>query len=179
MKQVVLLLLFVFIGVQGDCGPWIPLDITTFPQALPNDTIFIRYLVAPLMECQYNNDGKVVSSYHGGISLVNQRSGFTITVNYDASPSFVLAIVPNIVKSNGTTELIWENFGKVFVYSGENDTYWETAVHIGNISGNGYNQFMKWLYTANDSYPYYNLWSVWTDYPGKVLLPNFECFAFV
>jgi len=110
----------------------------------------------------------------------NRRTGYVFTINYDASPSFQEAIIPNITRySNGTVDLIWENYGKVFIYEGENDTYWETVQWIASMNGTSYTAFMMWLSTANDSYPYYNLWSVWTGWPGKPLLTNYECFAFV
>jgi len=122
----------------------------------------------------------MIGAWHGGLSFKNQRTGYTITVNFDASPSFQLAIIPHIVRyPNGTADLLWENYGKVFIYIGENDTYWETVMPVASMNGTSYNLFMKWVGKANDSYPFYNLWSVWTNWPGKVLLPNYECFAFV
>jgi len=50
---------------------------------------------------------------------------------------------------------------------------------MASISGDIYNNFMTWIGNANATYTYYNFWSVWTGWPGKNLLPNFECFAFV
>jgi len=176
----VVLVIFYSSFSYGDCGPWVPLDISTLPSAYPSDIIDINMLVAPLLECSDGDRAKLIDAYHGGLSFRNRRTNFIITINFDASPSFQLAIIPNIIEySNGTVELVWENYGKVFIYSGENDTYWETILPIATMNGSSYNMFMKWLATANDSYLYYNLWSVWTGWPGKVLLPNYECFAFV
>jgi hypothetical protein len=165
---------------NGDCGPWIPLDIDSLPPAQQEDIIDVQYLVAPLLECSYGDEASYIDAYHAGLSFRNRHSGYTITINFDASPSFQLAVIPHIVTyPNGTVDLIWENYGKVFIYAGQNDTYWETVYPIATMNGTSYNLFMKWLHSANDSYPYYNLWSVWTDWPGKVLLSNYECFAFV
>eukprot|EP01119_Soliformovum_irregulare_P003595 TRINITY_DN1430_c0_g1_i2.p1 TRINITY_DN1430_c0_g1~~TRINITY_DN1430_c0_g1_i2.p1 ORF type:complete len:157 (-),score=28.40 TRINITY_DN1430_c0_g1_i2:158-628(-) len=46
------------------------------------------------------------------------------------------------------------------------------------MNGLTYNKYMGWLANANSTFQYYNLWSVWTNFPGTQLLPNFECFAF-
>jgi len=175
------LLLLCIVLVNADCGPWIPIDITLIPKNLPTDQIDVNYLAAPLEECQYNDDAWWINAFHGALSFRNRRNGFVITANFEAWPSFQEALLPNIVKyPNGTIDLQWENSGRIFVYKGENDTYWdEVMIPIATMNGTVYNKFINWMSKANSTVPYYNLWSVWTNWPGKQLMPNYECFAFV
>jgi len=181
IKTIIVVVMAILPFAAGDCGPWIALNITTLPPALPSDKITIKYLVAPLLECDYGDDAWWIDAFHGGFSLKNERTGFLITLNFDASPSFTQAIIPTITKfPNGTVDLQWENRGRVFIYAGENDTYWDEAViPLGVMNGTAYNSFMKWIGNVNASNPHYNIWSVWTDWPGKPLMPNYECFAWV
>jgi len=158
------------------CGPWIPLDINTLPPANPGDQINIFYLIAPLMECDYGNDFTYVGAYHGGLGLYNINSGFSITLNYDATPNFIQALIPNI--SNG--ELYWDNQGAVFIYQGINETFWNSNFELlATINGTTYNNLMKWTGSYNTSFPWYNIWSVYKHFPGTPLFPSDDCFTFV
>jgi len=166
--------------VSADCGPWVPIDIKTIPKAEPGDTINVIYVVAPLLECQYGDDARAIDSFHGGLAFTNKRTKYTFTANYDASPSFIGAIIPTIVKSANKTSLKWENYGKLFLYNGLNATYWDESIEVvATMNGVVFNNFVNWMGTVNATYPYYNIWSVWTNWPGNVLLPNYECFAWV
>jgi len=179
--SVIIVLAALVSAVLATCGPWIPLNVSNLPKANPKDQIDVNYLAAPLEECQYDDDFWWLSAFHGALSFRNRRTGFVITINFEASPSFQGALVPTIVKeANGTVELEWQNSGAIFAYKGQNDTYWDEAIiPIASMDGTVYNNFMNWIAEANFSVPYYNLWAVWTDWPGKLLLPNYECFAFV
>jgi len=158
------------------CGPWIPLDINTLPPANPNDQINIFYLIAPLMECDYGNDFTYIGAYHGGLGVYNLNSGFSITLNYDATPSFTQALIPNI--SNG--ELYWNNGGALFIYSGINATYWNSNFELlATIDGNTYTSFMKWIGNYNNTNPWYNIWSVYKHFPENQLWASDDCFTFV
>jgi len=139
------------------------------------------YLVAPLMECDYNDDFSYLDAYHGGLAFRNLRTGFIITLNYDATPTFPEAILPDVITyPNGTQELQWSNNGRVFIYSGLNETYWHTTVEtMATINGTVYNKYMNWIKDYNTTHPWYNVWSVYDEYPGHVLVPNHECFAYV
>src|SRR5690554_4770845 len=49
----------------------------------------------------------------------DRRTKKSFTINYDASPSFVRAVVPGIQKyDNGTISLEWENYGRFFFVEG-------------------------------------------------------------
>jgi len=115
------------------------------------------------------------------LGFKNLNSGKSFTVNFDASPSFIGAIIPTFVKNNGTTELVWENFGAVFIYLDINATYWDAVNHpIASMTGMQLKQFLSgFINRSNKTYTHYNIWSVYNDWPGPVLVPNFECFAYV
>jgi len=165
--------------VTANCGPWVAVDWQTLEKPQPTDSIEIIYVAAPLLECSYGNDFSPLGAYHGGVAFRNQRTEFTFTLNYDAYPSFTGALIPTIVKANGTTELQWENTGRVFVYIGLNETYWERVLNVGTMTGAQLLSFYNWVGTNNQTYQYYNLWTVYSSWPGKLLLPPFECFAYV
>jgi len=166
--------------VSGNCGPWVAIDWQTLEKPAPTDSIEIIYVAAPLLECSYENDFAPLGAYHGGLAFRNQRTSFTFTLNYDAYPSFTGAIIPTIVELKNKTELQWYNTGRVFVYMGLNTTYWERVLNVGTMTGAQMTQFIQWVGTTNnDTYVYYNLWTVYTSWPGKLLLAPFECFAYV
>jgi len=176
MKLVYVFAVFVSL-CWADCGPWVPLNANTLPHANPDDQIDVFYIVAPLMECGYNNDFALIDAYHGGIGIVNQNSGFSITLNYDATPSFLSALIPEIQGNN----LVWSNQGAVFIYSGINVTFWYTKIElVANINGDQYNKYMSWIGDFNASYPWYDLWTAVDSFPGKILPPYpHDCFFFV
>jgi hypothetical protein len=158
------------------CGPWIPLDIHSLPLAKPDDQITLFYLIAPLMECDYGSDFSYLDAYHGGLGLVNVNSGFSITLNFDATPSFIQALIPNITDG----ELYWNNQGAVFIYSSINQTFWYSNREIvANLNGTTYNNLMKWIGSYNTTNPWYNIWTVLYNWPGKILFASEDCFSFV
>jgi hypothetical protein len=177
----VFVLISVFFGglVNADCGPWIPLDVNTLPQAAPGDKINVFYLVAPLMECEYGNDFTVIDAYHGGLGIINTNTGFAITLNYDAIPNFNNALLPYVNTSDNTLQ--WSNQGAVFIYNGINETFWYSNMElVANINGDQYNKYMTWIKNFNTSYPWYDLWTSLTDWPGDFFQPySHDCFSFV
>uniref|UniRef100_A0A6B2LFK7 Uncharacterized protein n=1 Tax=Arcella intermedia TaxID=1963864 RepID=A0A6B2LFK7_9EUKA len=138
-------------------------------------------IVAPLLECDYDDDFAALDAYHGGIGIINNSTGYTITLNYDAYPSFTEAILPQVITlPNGTKDLQWSNQGRVFIYAGINTSYWYTAMdQMAVINGNQFNSYISWIKSYNASFPWYNIWSVYDDWPGNMLLPNHECFNFI
>jgi len=179
--SLVCLLFFGFVCLAvSDCGPWVPIDIDTLPPAAPGDSIDVYYIVAPLMECQYNNDFAYIGAYHGGLAMINLNDRSAITLNFDAVPSFAQALVPTIINyPNGSHGLQWSNTGGVFIYKGLNESYWDENVQLmTTIDGNIYNNFTKWVKNFNSTNPWYDIWEVLTGWPGSILLPNHECFSF-
>eukprot|EP01130_Rhizamoeba_saxonica_P007390 TRINITY_DN2991_c0_g1_i1.p1 TRINITY_DN2991_c0_g1~~TRINITY_DN2991_c0_g1_i1.p1 ORF type:complete len:302 (-),score=53.66 TRINITY_DN2991_c0_g1_i1:31-936(-) len=181
-----MLSLFVIVAimtVDADyCGPWPVEDVHSLPAAKAGDDISITYLVAPLLYCSYKDEATHINGYHGGIGFTNRRTNFSITLNYDAYPEFMNAIVPEITKlPNGTVDLKWGNFGKVFIYEGINNTYWHSVNQlVGHMSGSQYNKFInEFVAGANDTFTFYNAWRVYDKIPGKLLMDNYECFNFV
>jgi hypothetical protein len=164
------------------CGPWIAIDWTKMPMPSPTDTIEVRYLVAPLLYCSYKNFMTGLGGYHAGIAFVNKQKNYSFTLNYDAYPDFFHAIIPDVIRyPNGSRDLAWKNYGKVFVYEGINATYWHNANQVvGTMTGAQLTTFFNnFLVKANDSFPYYNLWRVYDHRNGKILLDNYSCFNFV
>jgi Ceroid-lipofuscinosis neuronal protein 5 len=172
-----------FRAARATCGPWVPVDLTTIKKASPADKISVVYLVAPLLEC---SDGKMLSwadAYHGGLAFKNENTGDELTVNFDASPSFLAAIAPKVVTlKNGTIVLEWENTGAVFIYHAPiNYTYWNGYANtVGSVNGTVFNEFMfSYIAGANKTFHYYDIWSVYQSFPGKNWVKNQECFMFV
>jgi len=181
MKEQICILLVVFLlGVEaGYCGDWIPLNWTTIPKAASTDQITVRYLAAPLLYCDYEDDFELLAAYHGALALVNTRTGQSWNLNFDAYPSFVNAIIPQMVRdANGTVvDLSWSNFGGVFIYEGINTTYWHSLNQVvATMTGDQFNQLIAWLPVSNLTTPYYNPLSVYYSFPDTVLLDGFECF---
>jgi len=164
------------------CGPWIPIDWTSLPVPKPDDVIEVRYLVAPLLYCSYLDMLGPLGGFHSGIGFVNKNTSYSFTLNYDAYPALSNALIPDIiVYPNGTKDLNWQNYGKIFVYEGINNTYWHSMnVPVGSLSGAQLKNFLSYfLVTTNKTFPYYNLWRVYDQRNGKIVLDNYSCFNFV
>jgi len=178
-----LLAFLLFYLVSSDfCGPWDAIDWKTMPMPKPDDTIEVRYVVAPLLYCSYKDLFSLIGGYHAGIAFVNKNTNYGFTLNYDAFPVFGNAIVPDIiVYPNGTKDLVWQNFGRVFVYEGINATYWHNANQVvGSMTGAQLLRFLsQFVANTNTTFPYYNLWRVYDHPNGKMLLDNYSCFNFV
>jgi hypothetical protein len=172
-----------FYLIKSDyCGPWVNFDWRKLPVPKDNDYIEVRYLVAPLLYCSYLDMLASIGGYHGGIAFVNVNTSYSFTMNYDADPSFIGAIVPSIVNgTNGKKDLEWGNNGKAFIYESINTTYWHsTNMVVGHMTGAQLKNYLKgFVAVVNDTFPYYNVWRVYDNYPGNILIDNFECFNFV
>jgi len=161
-------------------GAWIPVNWTDLPQAAPEDQILVQYLVAPLLEADLGNLLADFHLYHGAVGFTNMKTGFSVTVNYDADDIFRSCLFPEIVTlANGTRDLVWINEGSNFVYLGINETYWTQYHHVGTINGTGYNAFFSgYNAQVNLSHPYYAQFTVQDHWNGTVYLPSFDCFDF-
>jgi len=165
--------------VSDYCGPWVPIDWSTLPKSNPTDRVEVWYLVAPLLACSYVDDFAPLGAFHSGIGFVNNASKWSFTINFDAYPTFTGVFLPNITQyPNGTYDITWQNFGALFIYDGINTTYWEQRVLVATMTGDGLNKIIPWFPTTNETFMYYNPWSVYDHWPGTLLLGPFECFTF-
>jgi len=142
----------------------------------------VKYLVSPLLYCSYLDALGPFGGYHGGIGFTNLNTNRSFTMNYDADPLFVSAIIPDIITyPNGTKDIYWQNFGKVFVYESINYTYWHSVSQpVGRMTGAQLKNFLNvFVSVVNDTYPFYNIWRVYDHFGGNILIDNFECFSFV
>jgi len=178
-QAVVLLLVCAAFGqVWSECGPWIAVNVSSLTPADPDDIVTMYYLLAPLLECQYGNEFVVFNAYHGGIGFNTSQT--SVTVNFEAYPNFTGAILPTIIRyPNKTIDLLWENNGRVFVYEGINSTYWTIIQEVGYLTGEQYNTLLEWVGTINSTSPWYDLWSVYDEWPGTPFIKSQDCFSFV
>jgi len=121
-----------------------------------------------------------MGAYHGGIATINARTGSTFTINMGAAPTFEGAIVPNIeTHADGSCNITSTNHAITLVYEGINTDYWHTHNdHIADMTGDQFNQFLLWIGNANTSFPRYNVFSVYQEFPDKYTLNGYECFEF-
>jgi len=134
---------------------------------------------------QYDNVFTFLNGYHSGIGFRNLNSGYSMTVNFDAVPSFTGSVIPEVsYQASGEPELLWSDYGGVLIYTGINMTFWAYgSEEVANITGSNFNSLLSWFVTYNSSNPYYNVWSVHTQYPlqpwDRTWIASHDCFAFV
>jgi len=163
-------------------APWTPIDWRTLPKANPDDFVEVIYLIAPLLEDQYGDLLRPLKAYHGAIAFNNLHNNMSITLNYDADDIMRAALFPQIKSySNGSKDLIWDNDGGNFIYMGINETYWDVYNEIiGIIDGNTYNDFMSgWNANVNDTYLYYDMFSIMNHFGGTNYFHSWTCFDYV
>jgi hypothetical protein len=171
--------------IEADCGSWIPLDPKTVPKANPKDTIIVYNLVCALLECQFDSAMTYLNGYHGGIGFHNVNSNNSVSINFDAVPTFSGSILPDMVYlPNGDVELVWSNYGNVFIYQGINMTFWSYGTQaVANVSGTVFNSVIDWFVKYNSTDQFYDVWSVYTHYPlqpwDRSWIQARECFSFV
>jgi len=187
MLYLFLSLLFFVYQCSADCGTWIPISYKTIPVAHSGDTVVVTTLIAALLECEYDNALTYLNGYHSGIGLFNKNNNMKITVNFDAVPTFMGALIPQLVyQASGEVDLEWSDFGNVFIYQGMNMTFWSYgSEQVGTISGTVFNSLLTWLVNYNQTTPppYYDPWSVHTQFPlqpwDRTWIDSHDCFAFV
>jgi len=171
--------------IKADCGTWIPIDPNSIPKANPTDTVIVYNLVCALMECQFDTAFTYLNGFHGGIGFHNVNNNNSVTVNFDATPTFTGAILPDMVYlPNGDVELVWSNYGDVLIYQGINMTFWASGSQaVVNVSGTVFNNVIDWFVKYNSTNQFYDVWSVYTHYPmqpwDRSWITARECFSFV
>jgi len=163
-------------------APWTPIDWTTIPPALDDDQVEVIYLLCPLLEEDYGDWLGYIGLHHGAIAFRNVRTGYEITINYDAFNFIRSSVFPVIVNNpNGTQDLDWINGGASFIYEGINETYWTTAQYLVSvINGTLFNNYLsKFNSQINDTYPYYNMFSITPQFGAQSYVPSWDCFDFV
>jgi len=163
-------------------APWTPIDWTTVPKALSDDKVTVQYLLSPLLEEDFGDTLEYFNLYHGAIAFTNNRTGYEITINYDAFDLFRSSLFPKIIVfPNGTRELSWVNEGGAFIYLGINETYWTAGQYaVSVINGDLFNDYIvNYISSVNASYPYYNMFAVLDQFGVKPYLPSWDCFDFV
>lgn len=189
MTRFVFCFLALAVLVASDyCGDWTAIDLQKdVPLALATDKVEVYYMAAPLLYCGFLDKLTWINGYHGGLGMKNLRTNYTFTINFDGYPSFKATFLPIITRlPNATYNLQWQNFGKVFLYNGINDTYWHSLGPfpknrelVATMNGVQFNSFHKWLSVANDTFQFYNPWFVYADFPSQPWIAGFECFQFV
>jgi len=174
----VVFLSFVLLSSAQYCGPWIGIDWRQVPLAKPTDSILVYYMAAPLLYCTNLDEFTWVNGYHGGVGVVNQNTGAKFSFSFQGWPAFLGTFLPTITKfTNGTYDLKWHNAGRLFIYSGINTTYWHSLQqHVATMNGTTFNNFMQWISHANQTFTFYDPWSVYQSFPDKPLMKGFECF---
>jgi hypothetical protein len=179
----VLVALFCCYAVANDekLPPWTPIDWRTLPPANADDQVAVYYLASPLLEEDFGDWLEYLDCYHGALGFQNLRTNFTITINYDANDFFRNSLFPKIVQQNGQTELVWINQGANFIYLGINESYWVAGqIVVSTITGTMYNDFISgWNSQVNNTYQFYNMFSVLYSYSSDAWLPSWDCWDFM
>jgi hypothetical protein len=145
---------------------------------------------------RYQFSSRLIVTCHSYHSLYCRRTNYSININYDADDFFSSSLFPEVVNyGNGTKDLKWLNQGMhccsliafqhfegaVYVYEGIYEPYWCTLrLVIGEINGSIYNTYItEHLSKANQTYPFYNLFSVQERWGAQPWLNSWTCFDFV
>jgi hypothetical protein len=184
--KVILLLNLVLLCIAQKMDPrdyvWNPISLDSVPKANPGDWIDVLYLEAPLWEWEYGNLFELFNMYHGAIGLVNRRTNYSITINFDGVPGMMSAVMPTIINgSDGSIQLEWQNGGAVFIYEDVYYDYWDANISVlSTISGDVFNGLMfEYVASVNETHPHYYLWNVFNHWGGKTYIDAYDCVAFV
>lgn len=181
MKALVLLVCVLVAATFAENWAWDPIPLSAIPKAQKSDSFDVFYLEAPLWKWKYGDMFEQYNMFHGALGIVNKKTNVSFTLNYDAMTGMEAAILPNVTVVGNKTEIVWLNFGGLFVYWDIYPTYWTSGKKLmTTINGDIFNEFV-WGYLAsvNSTHKRYYLWNVWDEPGGNEFIDAYDCVVFV
>jgi len=115
---------------------------------------------------------------HDAVGFHHVQSGLNITMEWYELFQLFNCTFPHMPTA---TTLKWCNQGATCIYMGIDEKHWRqngTLQEVARISGSVFNNFAKWVETDNNTYPFYETWTV-KSANGSVWFEAFDCASWV
>ncbi|BFZ14455.1 hypothetical protein BsWGS_17493 [Bradybaena similaris] len=135
------------------------------PKFNATDTLYVYALKAPVWEFKFGALLKYFHIMHDAVGFYHVQSGVNMTMEWYELFQLFNCTFPHEPKNN---DLLWCNQGAACIYKGIDDKHWTengTLVKVAEITGQMFNHFADWVETDNNTYPYYETWTV-IEKPG-------------
>lgn len=123
-----------------------------FSHAISEPLLFITIVC---VHVHRNTAGNVFKKYyitHAGLGVWDTTDDVKFTIEF-VSESYVGALLPDF--NDATSQLVWENGGKVVFTTPTVDSDWLESQLVCDTSGNAYTQLVTYLQTNTDVFQYY------------------------
>ncbi|CAG5121894.1 unnamed protein product [Candidula unifasciata] len=149
------------------------------PKFNANDTLYVYAMKAPVWEFKFGSLLKYFNIMHDAIGFYHVQSGVNMTMEWYELFQLFNCTFPHEPQNN---DLLWCNQGAACIYKGIDDKHWTengTLVKVAEITGQTFNQFAEWVETDNNTFPYYETWTVMEKPGGQVWFDPFDCASWV
>ncbi|CAL1545208.1 unnamed protein product [Lymnaea stagnalis] len=165
-------------GIVPFCPTGLPSNI--MPKVGPNDTLFVYAMKAPVWEFKFGDLLKKFNIMHDAIGFHHVQSGLNMTMEWYELFQLFNCTFPHERKQEN--DLLWCNQGAACIYMGIDEKHWRdngTLVKVGEITGSTFNQFADWTEQDNNTYLYYETWTVKESPNGVTWFDPFDCASWV
>lgn len=164
-------------GVIPFCPTGLPSN--TMPTVKPTDTLYVYAMKAPVWEFKYGNLLSKFDIMHDAIGFHHVNSGLNLTMEWYELFQLFNCTFPHEPERG---VIRWCNQGATCIYSGIDAKHWKengTLVKVAQINGTVFNNFATWVESDNNTYPFYETWTVVEKPRGKVWFNPFDCASWV
>uniref|UniRef100_A0A0B6ZAU6 Bis(monoacylglycero)phosphate synthase CLN5 n=1 Tax=Arion vulgaris TaxID=1028688 RepID=A0A0B6ZAU6_9EUPU len=144
-----------------------------------SDTLYVYAMKAPVWEFKFGSLLKYFNIMHDAIGFYHVQSGLNMTMEWYELFQLFNCTFPHEPDKN---KLLWCNQGATCIYQGIDDQHWienGTLVKVAEINGETFNQFAAWVELDNNTYPFYETWTIMEKPGGQVWFDPFDCASWV
>ncbi|XP_059169347.1 ceroid-lipofuscinosis neuronal protein 5-like [Physella acuta] len=150
------------------------------PKVAPTDTLYVYAMKAPVWEFKFGDFLKKFNIMHDAIGFHHVQSGLNMTMEwYELFQLFNCTFPHDRQQQN---DLLWCNQGASCIYMGIDEKHWRdngTLVKVSEISGDTFNKFADWTESDNNTFPFYETWTVKEKPTGVTWFDPFDCASWV
>jgi len=165
-------------GVIPFCPTGLPSN--TMPSVKDTDQLIVYAMKAPIWEFKFGDLLAKANLMHDAIGFHHVQSGLNLTMEWYELFQLFNCTFPHLPQPENIT---WCNQGATCIYSGIDAKHWRengTLVQVAEINGTIFNKFAAWTETDNNTYPFYETWTVREkEANGKVWFNPFDCASWV
>jgi len=161
---------------------------SAFPDVLPNDSIEVWSMKAPIWEFQYGDAMAKINGFHDAVGFKNVRTGLNYTMEWYELDQLMNCTFPHLVPDgSGKEEPMWCNQGAACFYNGINDIHWSqngSLINVATMTGDQFARMAKWVQDDNNTGVYYVSTAVvdqWIDDAANRIfhMQSYDCASFV
>ncbi|KAK6976950.1 ceroid-lipofuscinosis neuronal protein 5 [Biomphalaria glabrata] len=165
-------------GIIPFCPTGLPSN--SMPKVGDSDLLYVYAMKAPVWEFKFGDLLKKFNIMHDAIGFHHVPTGLNMTMEWYELFQLFNCTFPHERKVE--QDLMWCNQGAACIYMGIDEKHWKengTLVKVGEINGTIFNQFAMWTELDNNTFPFYETWTVKESRQGVTWFDPFDCASWV